>query len=227
MTRTRAGILAIAMVAIVVGFVVVRSCRRADEVVAPSVARDAGAGHDRAWVRALRDRAAGSIAGRVVAEGGAALVATICATNVDARGAPACTTSTPTGAYTLELAAGTYAVWASANGFRGRRRPDDVHVESAARTDAVDFALAAGGVRLVGSVRDPRGTGLADAVVMIGPSRRAIAVTTHSASDGTFEAWVAPGDQVLTASAVGHVDAELVVDAADLDALDAPPIVLV
>ncbi len=167
-----------------------------------------------------RRLAAAAIRGTVRTRGGGPLAgAQVCASwsaeDATARelDEPACTVSDASGAYRLEgLLPGEHALVASAAGHVSARwrppgdRPGERRLAPAEVRAPVDFALAAGGVEVRGTVADVNGGPVAGARVTLGEQSRAGTgrPSTRADEQGRFLLWAAAGAIRVDATADGY-----------------------
>ncbi|MEZ4367889.1 MAG: carboxypeptidase-like regulatory domain-containing protein, partial [Kofleriaceae bacterium] len=164
-----------------------------------------------------------SIAGTItVADGGAAVAgALVCAAyagaelTVEERRQPTCARSGADGGYQLDtLAPGAWNLTASADGrpparWRGPlpELAPAVRVEAGEAKRGIDLVLRPGGVRVRGVVNDIGGGPIADAWVAVESTRvDDTAFHTRSGADGSFTAWLMPGDVRASATADGYAE---------------------
>lgn len=170
-----------------VAFVGARTCDRSTSIPSPPAAR----------LQTVVRRApvtGGSLAGAIRDDGGAIAGAIVCALDASVLGAAPCVTSDAQGRYRMAaLVHARYTVHVSAEAHRPTRAAIDVTGDA-----TLDVELRRGGAVLSGVGSDLSGGPIARARV------RAGAALVETADDGTFTAWVPPGEVKLLVAADGY-----------------------
>ena len=148
----------------------------------------------------------GTIRGVVASERVAVAGASVCATDRDA--VASCATTDARGTYALgPLSPGAYTIAASAPALRPSA-PEEPFIVGAGQEVLRDLELAAGGVKLEGTVGDIGGGVIANARVQAaaGSEDSPWLPATEADASGAFTLWVAPGTTRLRAMADGYAD---------------------
>lgn len=146
---------------------------------------------------------AGKIAGTVTMTGGGG-VADATVTAVNASGAAFSAVTGSTGAYEIAgLATGAYTISASRSGYRSSQTVNVTLTTTALNGSANINDMALNNSTITGTVRDPAGNGILNAVVAVSGAGGSGNAVTNAAGEFTVSG-LAPGTYSLTASADGY-----------------------